>query len=275
MTFCHVSGTACRAWAPVREERPPTRAPATGERSRAGSPRASGPQGRLEDVQKVLTRAKGWSPDRYRSPDVRPASAVLSAPCGSVRRMTPDGEVQTSGEPTQWTIHGERVVDDTRRMKVSIASVQLPDGVEFEQYVFRMPPAAMAVAVDDQDRVLMIWRHRFIMDRWTWELPGGYVDPGEDPAQTATRELREEAGCVAGSVKLLASFQPLAGSADFENFVYLAEDLSSSGEPVDINEAARIEWVPLANVRDKLAKGEIIGAGAQIGLLHAARLRGY
>lgn len=176
---------------------------------------------------------------------------------------------------TQWTIHGERLVDDSRRMQVSIAHVQLPDGVEFEQYVFRMPAAAMAVALDSQDRVLMIWRHRFIMNRWTYELPGGYVDPGEDPAATAVRELREEAGCVAGSIKLLARFQPLAGSADFANYVYLAENLTDSTEPIDINEAARIEWVPLAGVSELVAKGEIIGAGAQLGLLHAARLRGY
>lgn len=182
---------------------------------------------------------------------------------------------EVGDELTRWTIHGERIVDDTRKMAVSIASVELPDGVQFEQYVFRMPRAAMTVALDARERVLMIWRHRFVMDRWTWELPGGYVDPGEDPSETAVRELREEAGCVAGSVKLLATFQPLAGSADFENYVYLAEDLSEGSEPVDVNEAERIEWVPLASVPDRIAKGEVIGAGAQLGLLHAARLRGY
>ena len=185
------------------------------------------------------------------------------------------GADETDSMLTQWTIHSERVVDDSRRMRVSIASVRLPDGVEFEQYVFRMPPVAMVVALDHLDRVLMIWRHRFIMDRWTWELPGGYVDSGEDPAATAVHELREEAGCVAGSVKLLTTFQPLAGTADFENYVYIAEGLTESGETVNVNEAERIEWISLANVLDRIAKGEVIGAGAQIGLLHAARLRGY
>lgn len=179
-----------------------------------------------------------------------------------------------SDDDTLWKIHSERVIDDTRRMRLSIAQVELPDGVEFEQYVFRMPRVAMTVALDDQDRVLMIWRHRFIMDRWTWELPGGYVDSGEDPAETAVRELREEAGYVAGSVRLLATFQPLAGSADFENYVFIAENLSQSNEPVDVNETARIEWIPLVSIPERLAKGEVIGAGAQIGLLHAARLRG-
>src|SRR5438094_7480828 len=97
-----------------------------------------------------------------------------------------------SAEPkraSEWTIHGERVVDDTRRARLSIAAVELPDGVRFEQYVLRLPRAAVVVVLDDDDRVLMMWRHRFIIDRWVWELPGGYVDETEDPAVTAAREV--------------------------------------------------------------------------------------
>ena len=74
---------------------------------------------------------------------------------------------------TTWTIHGERLIDDTRKLNLSLAQVELPDGVQFEQWVLRMPKAAMTVVVDS-DAVLMIWRHRFIIDQWVWELPGGY-----------------------------------------------------------------------------------------------------
>lgn len=178
-------------------------------------------------------------------------------------------------ELTRWTIHGERIVDDSRKMVVSIASVELPDGVQFEQYVFRSPRVAMVIALNDQDEVLMIWRHRFVMDRWTWELPGGYIDSEEDPQTGAARELREEAGWNAGSLRLLANFQPLAGSIDMENFVYLAEDLQDTGEIPDINETAKVEWVPLSSVPDRISRGEVIGGGAQLALLHAARIRGY
>jgi 8-oxo-dGTP pyrophosphatase MutT (NUDIX family) len=82
-------------------------------------------------------------------------------------------------------------VDDTRRVRLSIALVELPDGVRFEQYVLRMLKAAMTVLLDDAgERVLMIWRHRFVPDRWTWELPGGYVNPDEDPVVTAAARCR-------------------------------------------------------------------------------------
>jgi 8-oxo-dGTP pyrophosphatase MutT (NUDIX family) len=171
-------------------------------------------------------------------------------------------------ELTRWKIHSERLVDDTRRLHLSIASVELPDGVKFEQYVLRIPKAAMMVVLDDQDRVLMMWRHRFIIDRWVWELPGGYVDPNEDPAVTAAREVEEETGWRPLDVEPLGSLQPIVGSADAENLLYVARRAEYIGEPEDINEAERVAWIPLDTVRDRIAEGEIVGAASQVGLLH-------
>jgi hypothetical protein len=67
--------------------------------------------------------------------------------------------------------------------------LELPDGVHFEQYVLRMPKAAITLLLDDvRERVLMIWRHRFVPDSWTWELPGGYVDSDEAPRSQSKRK---------------------------------------------------------------------------------------
>ena len=82
-------------------------------------------------------------------------------------------------EPTRWIIHGERLLDDSRRSRLSVAEVELPDGVRFEQYVLRTPRAATIVVINDDHEVLMMLRHRFILDRWVSELPGGYVDDDE------------------------------------------------------------------------------------------------
>jgi hypothetical protein len=58
---------------------------------------------------------------------------------------------------------------------MSLADVELPNQVRFTQYVFRMRRCAMTVVLDDAgERVLMMRRHRFIVNRWVWELPGGY-----------------------------------------------------------------------------------------------------
>jgi 8-oxo-dGTP pyrophosphatase MutT (NUDIX family) len=176
---------------------------------------------------------------------------------------------QNGTELTRWTILGEKLVDDTRRAQVSIANVRLPNGVEFEQWVLRMPKAAITAVVDGNDRVLMIWRHRFIIDRWVLELPGGWVDPDDpDVEATAAREAEEETGWRPRTVERLWSFQPMVGSADAENVVFIGRDPVHVGAPVDVNEAERVEWIPLATIQERMADGEIVGAASQIALLH-------
>jgi len=176
-------------------------------------------------------------------------------------------------EPTMWRIHEERVIDDTRRARWSIASVELPDGVRFEQYVLRVPRAAMAVVLDDADRVLMMWRHRFVIDRWVWELPGGYIDETEDPAITAAREVEEETGWRPANLVPLLSFQPMVGTADAENLLYIGFGAQYMGTPTDINEAKRVEWIELDTVHDRIGRGEIVGAASIIGLFAALQRR--
>lgn len=168
---------------------------------------------------------------------------------------------------SEWTIHGERIVDDTRRAVLSIADVELPDGTRFEQYVLRVPSAAMVIVLDETDRVLMMWRHRFIINRWVWELPGGYLDPDEDPAVCAAREVEEETGWRPRTIEKLLTFQPMVGTIDQANIVYLARSADQTGSPPDINESERIEWVPLSEVQHHIKDGGIIGAGSVAGLL--------
>ncbi|MGH3172989.1 MAG: NUDIX hydrolase [Streptosporangiaceae bacterium] len=95
-------------------------------------------------------------------------------------------------ERTRWKIRSDRLVDETPQVRLSIASLELASGLTFEQYVMRLPRCAMTVVLDQAaEHVLLIWRHRFILDRWMWELPGGYIDPGEEGIAAAADEAEE------------------------------------------------------------------------------------
>ena len=181
---------------------------------------------------------------------------------------------QTGDNSTKWIIHEERVLDDTRKARFSIAHVELPDGVHFEQYVLRLPKAAVVVVLNDHDEVLMMRRHRWIIDRWVWEMPGGYVDDHEeDGAVSAAREVEEETGWRPRKMQFLCSFQPMVGTADAENLLYLARGADDTGAAPDINEAQQLRWMPLAEAVERIASGEIVGAASVVGITQTKMIR--
>jgi len=176
-------------------------------------------------------------------------------------------------ERSRWIVHGERVVDENRHIRLSVADVELPNGVRFEQYVIRLPRCAMTLVLDEPgERILLIWRHRFILDRWDWEIPGGYVDAGEDGAVAAAREVEEETGWRPRNVKFLLTYQPAVGSADAPQDLYVARGADLVGEP-EPDEAELVRWVPIEEAQAMITRGEIVGAATVIGVLHAVAER--
>jgi 8-oxo-dGTP pyrophosphatase MutT (NUDIX family) len=169
----------------------------------------------------------------------------------------------------EWTIHGRRAVYESPWVSLDLVDVELPDGQRFEQHVVRMArPVSAAVVVDDRDRVLLMWRHRHVTDTWGWEIPAGRVEAGESPEEAAVRETEEETGWRPGGLSLIVASQPSNGSVDSRHYLYRADGARHIGPPTDITEAARIEWMPLGEIRSRIASGEIVNGPTLIGLLH-------
>jgi 8-oxo-dGTP pyrophosphatase MutT (NUDIX family) len=165
----------------------------------------------------------------------------------------------------KWTVHGRRELYSSPWVGLSLAEVELPDGRRYEHHVIDGPDAA-GVLVAGERGVLLIWRHRFLADEWAWEIPGGMVDPGEQPEQAARRECIEESGWAPGPLRLLQRFQPIAGQSTQTFWLFGADDAEQVGEP-DGDETDRVEWHDDASVRAIVERNQVLDGLSVIALL--------
>ena len=98
---------------------------------------------------------------------------------------------------TEKTI-GSREVFRGRIIRVRQDTVRLPDGREAQREVVEHPGGVGILAIDGEDRVLLVRQYRYALGRVLTEIPAGKREPGEEPFLTAQRELQEEVGATAG-----------------------------------------------------------------------------
>ncbi|MFG1704066.1 NUDIX domain-containing protein [Nonomuraea sp. M3C6] len=168
----------------------------------------------------------------------------------------------------RWQVHSERTLYADQWLDVRVADVELPDGRHLDHRLVRTAPGAGAVVTDDQNRVLLIWRHRFITDSWGWEIPLGQVEEGEMPGAAAAREVEEETGWRPGPLRPLLAIQPTNGISDSLHHIYRGESATHIGPPSDPWEAERVEWVHLSSIRRLIDNGEIVCGTSMSSLLY-------
>lgn len=160
-------------------------------------------------------------------------------------------------------------------LALRVDEVQMPGGNVARREVVEHFGAVAVVAVDDNDRIAMVYQYRHPVGRRLWELPAGLLDIPDEPAvQTAARELREEAGLAATHWAVLVDVISAAGFSDESVRIFLATGLSGVARPeVDDEEAdMELHWVPLPEAVQRVYAGEIVNSLAVAGILaaHAA-----
>ncbi len=195
--------------------------------------------------------------------------------------MSPDdlaalavGELSDVRDPapvtTRETVFEGRVWDVVRD------TVTFGDRQLVRDYV-RHTGAVGVLAVDDDDRVLLINQYRQPIGERDWELPAGLLDvPGEDPLAAAQRELAEEADLVAADWTPLLAFHPSPGGSDEVIHLYCARGLTAAPHPHErTDEEAEIvvRWVPRAELVAAALDGRLRNGPLLLAVL-AAHARG-
>lgn len=160
-----------------------------------------------------------------------------------------------------------------RIMGLRIDDVRMPGGTTSGREIVEHLGAVAVVAVDDDGHVTLVHQYRHPLRRRLLELPAGLLDvAGEHPADTARRELLEEAGVLAKRWDVLVDVAASPGITDEVVRVFLARDLTAHPrEVVEDNEEADlvVRTVPLADAVRMALAGDLVNGPAVSGVLAA------
>jgi len=147
--------------------------------------------------------------------------------------------------------------------------LRLPSGELQEYHVIEITPAVCVVPVLRDGSLAMLWQHRHPHGRTHWEIPAGRMHAGEDPADAARRELREETGLAPERIERLAGFYPTNGISAHYAHVFVAHGCKPGGaQELDVTERLSVHAVPEAAVRARLLAGGFEDAFTSLGLFY-------
>lgn len=110
--------------------------------------------------------------------------------------------------------------------------------------------------------ILLQRQYRYPVRSWQWELPGGFVDPGETPEQAAERELKEETGYSVKELHSLGAFYPSFGSTNEKIWLFAAECGESGDCEREPGEVIQMAEMTEKDFTELVARGEFMhGAG--------------
>jgi ADP-ribose pyrophosphatase len=184
--------------------------------------------------------------------------------------------------PESWPAETTTTQFESWLLSVRTDRVRLPDNHSAERIVATHPGAVAVVALDDDDRVLMIRQYRHPVGRLLWEVPAGLRDvDGEPLVETARRELLEETAYRAREWHVLVDYFTSPGFSTERIRIFLARGLQDAGdtgyERQGEEKFLEFGWVPLADAVRLVLDGKLHNSSAVAGILaaHAAKEDGF
>jgi len=176
---------------------------------------------------------------------------------------------------------GSEVLRQGRILEFRIDTVESADGHRSTRDIAGHPGGVCVVAIDPEDRVLLVRQWRHAIGAALLEIPAGTLDREpdgaiEDHASAAARELEEETGSRAATWRYLGGFYTAPGFTNELMHLYLATDLAVPGEgrlKPDEDERLELRAIPFVEAVAMAENGQLPDAKTIVGLLLVARLR--
>ncbi|MGW1077031.1 NUDIX domain-containing protein [Streptomyces sp. NPDC002537] len=177
--------------------------------------------------------------------------------------------------PEEWRVTATATPFVGNKTSVRTDEVVMPDGSTVKRDYQVHPGSVAVLALDEQDRVLVIRQYRHPVRQKLWEIPAGLLDiPGENPLHAAQRELFEEAHVKAEDWRVLTDVYTTPGGCDEAVRVFLARGLSEAeGERFEVSEEEadmELARVPLEELVRGVLAGELHNNCLVVGVMSLA-----
>jgi ADP-ribose pyrophosphatase len=168
-----------------------------------------------------------------------------------------------------------RRVYSGRVLDLDIDTVSFPNGSVGEIEIIRHSGASAVVPfltdpAGDDPQLLLLRQYRYAAEEVLYEVPAGRLNPGEDPATCARRELMEETGCRAEKIEHLYTMYTTPGFTDEKIHVFMATGLVQGKTEHEADEFITVETVTLSKALGLIQEGVIKDAKTALSLLYAA-----
>jgi ADP-ribose pyrophosphatase len=179
----------------------------------------------------------------------------------------------------EWEIRATETPFTGNKTSVRTDEVVMPDGSVVKRDYQVHPGSVAVLALDDEDRVLLIKQYRHPVRQKLWEIPAGLLDvPGENPLHAAQRELYEEAHVKAGDWRVLTDVYTTPGGCDEAVRIFLARELSEAEgarfETEDEESDMEHARVPVDELVRGVLAGELHNNCLVVGVLSLVAARG-
>ncbi len=150
------------------------------------------------------------------------------------------------------------IIYEGKIVKLEKQKVELPNGRVSSREIVRHGEAVAILPIDQNGNLLLVEQYRKPIDKVILEIPAGLVEPGEEPAEAAARELEEECGVVAGKLEFVVKYYTTPGFSDEMIYFFRATDLKPSQQNMDTDEFLNVVSMPVEEFKRRVLDKELI-----------------
>ena len=172
-------------------------------------------------------------------------------------------------ESTDYIVTDSKNIFNHSKAQIYVDRVSYRGKEKVYLYLTSPVESVATVGITRRGEIILTHQYRHPIQRVIYDLPGGVLEPGEDPMDGARREFEEETGFHASHIEKIGYYNQFPGTVRAATSLFFATDLEPTHQNLDEGEELDIVFKPVSEVVEMVLRGEILDGSLQLGVLLA------